>query len=230
MDAPASAGPCTMRTMALPWKSAGVMRSALRVGALVAATHTTLSVSFLDRARACDFVLPEEHVVDAGEEAIDTTPPGAPVLGEVMVIRRPAQSSQYGCNQSASSCDGSGSIGLSIDASTDDRTPAAEMGYVIDVAAGRLPGNLSLPEVPVRADADGMVWFVFSDRDQDIDVTLSVQAMDLGGNLGEAATVRIRHGGSSGCSAGDHAGSATLALVIVALAVALRRRRDVSRG
>jgi MYXO-CTERM domain-containing protein len=170
-------------------------------------------------------VLPEEHVVDAGEEAIDTTPPGAPALGEAAVIRRPAASSQSGCQQGASSCDGSGSIGVAIEASDDDRTPAAEMGYVIELAGGRLPGNLSLPDGPVRADAEGLIWFVFSDRDQDIDVTLSVRAMDLGGNLGEPATVRIRHGGSGGCSAGAPAGPATLGLVILAVAAALRRRR-----
>lgn len=203
-----------------------MMHSIFRISVLVAASYAAVSVSSLGPARACSFVELEEHTVDADEEAVDTTPPQAPVLGEVVINRSPEGG---GC-MSATSCDGSGWLGFDITASADDRTPQAQMGYVIELADGELPGNMNLPAGPVRADAGGHIGFPFSDRDQDIDFTLSVRAMDLGGNLGEPVMVQVRDSGSSGCSAGGRSGPVTLILVMLALAAALRRRRDLLRA
>jgi uncharacterized protein (TIGR03382 family) len=164
------------------------------------------------------------HVVDAGEEAVDSTPPEAPVLGAVTIERDPAGD---GCWE-ASACQGAGSINLGIKRSADDRTSSEEMGYVIELAGGELPRNMALPASPVRAywsGDSGEMSFYFTDRDQDVDFTLSVRAMDLAGNLSEPVMIEVGDG-SSGCSAGARSGSMTMILVILALAVALRRRRD----
>jgi uncharacterized protein (TIGR03382 family) len=204
--------------------TAGMTRSLIRTSVLLAVSHIAISVSSLDQARACSLVENTEHVVDADEEAVDTTPPEVPVL-EVMYSREPAGD---GCF-SASSCQGSGSVGLGIEMAVDDRTSLGEMGYVIELAGGELPSGMRLPASPVRADY-GVIWLHFSDHDQDIDFTLSVRAMDLAGNLGEPVLVEASDGGSSGCSTGARSGPATLILVILALAVAVRRRRDAFRA
>jgi uncharacterized protein (TIGR03382 family) len=206
------------------------MMHILRISALVAATHAALSVTFPVQARACSFAF-LEHFVDADEVEVDTTPPAAPVIGEVLFHRSPDGSSQNGCSQSASSCDGTGTIGISIDVAADDRTAEADMGYLIEITSGELPDEFFLPTEPVRADESGIIWLPFSDHGQDIDFAFSVQARDLGGNLGEPAVVQVSDSGpQGGCSAGASAGPASLALVLLALAAALRRRRRVFAG
>ena len=205
--------------------TAGMKRLLIRTSVLLAVSHIAISASSLDQARACIPISPMEHVVDADEEAIDTTPPEVPVLGEVVIERDPAGD---GC-WSASACQGAGSVDLSIEMSADDRTSSDEMGYVIELAGGELPRNMTLPAGPVRAYSSGdsgVISFYFSDDDQDLDFTLSVRAMDLAGNLGEPVMVEVGDGSSSGCSAGARSGSMTMILVILALAVAVRRRRD----
>jgi uncharacterized protein (TIGR03382 family) len=198
-----------------------MFRSLSRIVFLSAVSCAALAAAYQDQARACSLVGLTEHVVDANEEAVDTTPPKLPVLGDVMVHRRPAQN---GCASSTSSCDGSGSIGIYIDAAMDDRTAEAEMGYVFELAGGELPDNMSLPPRPVRAELGGM-WLHFSDRDQPIDFTLEVRTMDLGGNLSEPVLVRVSDGGDAdGCSAGTRSGPVTMILVLLALVAALRRQ------
>ena len=208
-----------------------MMHTLVRISALVAAIHAAFSISLPGHARACSFAF-LEHFVDADEVEVDTTPPAAPVIGEVLFHRRPDKSSQNGCSQSASSCDGTGTIGISIDVAADDRTAEADMGYLIEITGGEPPDDFFLPTEPVRADESGIIWFPFSDRDQDIDFTFSVQARDLGGNVGEPAVVQVSDSSpqGGGCSAGASAGSTSLALVLLALAVALRRRRGVFAG
>lgn len=207
-----------------------MMHTLLRISALVAATHAALFLSLPGPAWACSFAL-LEHFTSADEVAVDQTPPAVPVLGGVLMHRRPERS-QNGCSQSASSCDGTGTIGISIDAAADDRTAEADMGYLIEIVGGELPDDIHLPTEPVRADESGIIWLPFADRDQDIDVTFSVRARDLGGNLGEPAVVEVIDGSprGGGCSAGTSAGPASLALVMLALAAALRRRRGAFRG
>lgn len=209
-----------------------MMHTILRTSALVAASYAAFSASFPAPARACSFRF-LEHFVDNDEVAVDTTPPAAPVITEVLFHRRPDRSSQNGCNQSASSCDGTGTIGISIDMVADDRTAEADMGYVIEIAGGELPEQMALPEEAVRADESGILWLWFGDRDQAIDFTVTVRARDLGGNVGEPTTVNVIDGaqdGGSGCSAGASGGPATLAVVMLALAASLRRRRAAFPG
>jgi hypothetical protein len=208
----------------------------LRHSLFIAASCAAWSAPALPPAHACSFAPHTEHVIDPEEETADTTPPGVPVLPEPQFSRRP---SGPACDDS-NSCTGSGSIGVIIDAPADDRTPGAEMGYVLTLATGTLPTNMTLPETPVRAEADGTIWFYFSDQDQSIDFTLSVRAMDLGGNLGTPALVRVTHAGDvgcvddgpgggpgevGGCSAGARAGLGTAAMVLLVMALVLPRRR-----
>lgn len=205
------------------------MRSLLRNTLFIAAGYAACLASDLPPAGACSLAHQEEHVTDPAEEAADITPPGAPVLGAPELSRHPDLPR---CND-PSSCAGTGTIGVVIEAPADDRTSGADMGYVIEVSGGTLPANMSLPETPVRTGSDGFVWFYFSDQDQSIDVTLSVRAVDLGGNVGAPATVRVTHPGNigcvggdpAGCSAGTRAGLGTAAMVFLAMALVLYRRR-----
>lgn len=202
--------------------------SPLRIIALMALGYAGISLSLPAEARACSFAELTEHTLDAGEEMADTAPPETPAV-EVMVIRRPATSAEAGCGtQAVSSCDGTGSVGLSITAAADDRTDSEQMGYVIELVGGDQPVNLGIPATPVRIDQDGTIWFQFSDSDQDIDMTLSVRAMDLGGNLSEPTVVQVESSGASGCStsAGTRTGSTTMALIGMALLWSLRKRRS----
>lgn len=209
------------------------MRSLLRSTLFIAAGYAACLASHLPPAGACSLAPQEEHLTDPAEEAADTTPPGAPVLGAPEFSRHPDLPR---CNN-PSSCVGTGMIGIVIEAPTDDRTPAADIGYVFEVSGGTAPASMNLPETPVRADINGSVWFYFSDQDQSIDVTLSVRAVDLGGNLGAPATVRVTHPGDvgcvgddpgddeGGCTAGTRANPGTAALMFLALALVLYRRR-----
>jgi MYXO-CTERM domain-containing protein len=200
-----------------------MMHTLVRISALVAMTHAALSLSAPAPAHACSFAF-TEHFTSLDEVEVDRTPPDAPVPGEVVFHRR-----QPGGN----SCSGTGTIGIHIDRAADDRTAQADMGYLIEITRGEQPDDIILPEGPVRADEDGTIWLPFADHDQEIDVTFSVRARDLGGNLGEPVEVQAfddsQEPGAAGCSASGSTGSASLALVMLALAVGLRQRRCAFR-
>jgi uncharacterized protein (TIGR03382 family) len=206
-----------------------MMHTLLRISVLVAAIHAALSVSSPGHARACSLIENEQQLTDPGEQVLDTTPPEAPALGEIEIYRRPESSGASGCQGAASSCDGSGGIGIPIGAPADDRTPASGIGYVVDIV-GEGISDAEVPGYARLVDSNGHLWIHFHDRDQDIDITVAVRARDLGGNLSEPTLIDISSGGTGGCSAGARSGTASLALVILALAVALRRRRGVFAG
>lgn len=198
-----------------------MMHTLARISALAAVTHAALSLSSPGPAQACSYAF-DEHFINPDEVDVDRTPPAAPVFGEVVFDR-----------QGEGSCSGTGTIGIRIEAS-DDRTAPEDMGYLIKIAGGTLPDDIFLPETPVRAGDDGIIYFPFEDRDQAIDVTFSVQARDLGGNVGAPAVVQAvddsPEADVAGCSASGSAGRASLALVMLALAVTLRQRRGAFRG
>jgi MYXO-CTERM domain-containing protein len=212
------------------------MRSIIRNSLFFAAAYAAWSASLLSPARACSPPFLTTHELDPAEEAADTTPPDAPALGELQIARQPALPA---CNDSGA-CDGTGLIILDVTAPADDRTAAASMGYVVELV-GEVP-NVFPPDEPVRVDEQGEISFYFNDRDQPLDFTLSVRAMDLAGNLGEAATIEVSHPGGTGCiddgrpqppddreaggcSATGASSPLALGAVILALGLAVRRRR-----
>ncbi len=177
-------------------------------------------------SHACSFVPLTEHELDAEEQQIDTTPPAPPELDEVMLIRRPASSSA--CGGAVNSCDGSGQVGIALLPTADDRSPADQIGYLVELVDGSLPGNLYIPEQPVRQIDGGALWFVFSDEDQEFEFSVSIRAVDLAGNMSEPILVEV-FSGNSGCSAtSNNRALGTWGVVLFALLWAVRRWRPDS--
>jgi hypothetical protein len=184
-------------------------------------------------AAACDVAAPSPLVVDAAEKAVDHTPPSAPT-GVTTSVRRGRGPQKQGCGAtSATSCDDVGTITLAPTA-TDDRTPAAKLGYRVRLVAGALPAGASLPAgavVPFQGLLP-ITWIDGAEDDQEvIDFTVTLTAVDLAGNEGPAsAPVHVTDpGGSAGCrvrGAGDAASAALLAgLILAARAIRRGRRR-----
>ena len=175
-------------------------------------------------SHACSFAPLTMHEIDPQEAMVDTTPPAAPELAEVVFVRRPATSG--GCG-AVSSCDGSGEVGVELLPTSDDRSPPDQIGYIIEFAGGTRPENLGLPLEPVRPDESGTIWLLFSDRDQTLDFQLSVRAVDLAGNEGPALAVDVTSVEDLTCSA-TALGSQQLTfvlLILAALATTRIRRR-----
>lgn len=174
----------------------------------------------LPAADACSFEPPVVHNLDAGEQARDTVPPAAPVVTLVQFVRNSPGGN--GCGE-ADSCDGSGQVGIVLADGADDFTPAARMGYHLRVR-GANP-VISAPAEAVRRDAEGTVWLLFSDRDQDINDEIEIVAVDLAGNASTPTTVNLVND-LSGCSSrGASGGVIWLALLGIAGVWATRRRR-----
>ena len=129
-----------------------------------------------------------------------------------------------GCDDPASDCDGYyGDIKVAVVA-TDDRASSSRLGYTLAVVAGGdLPRGLQLPSVDIIADPHGTRWLRFDPNDDGFDFELEVRVVDLNGNVSEPSITRIADGAGGGCSTAP-AGDA--ALVLLALAATLRRRRS----
>jgi len=191
----------------------------------------TLALAIPRAAQACSYGY-QPHQLDAAEKAVDTTPPATPVAGPI-TISRGHGASHTGCGGSiASSCDDLGSVTFALSA-TDDRTPAATMGFRVTARGpGSFEGVFPL-DMDVRLFDGKMVvrWIDgATDNQESLDFDLEVRAIDLAGNVSaEPAIVRVRQD-PGGCRIGR--GSAvsrdsvgTLALALAALTMALRRRR-----
>lgn len=179
------------------------IRSALaRLGAVAIG----LLAGFLlatEAASACKFASNPTHTLDANAQATDTTTPTVPTLKVVRVVRGKGPQSESLCGGSASSCDELGQIELQM-AATDDQTPAASMGFRIELASGALPSGLTLPDYSVRGSRLLLVWMdVASDDQEAFSFVLAISAVDLAGNVGPATTIQVSNPGSdSGCSIG----------------------------
>ena len=133
-------------------------------------------------ARACSVLGPSPYVIDASMQATDHV---APTLQPLSVARLQRGTATGGAC-SHSSCDGMGSLALTI-AVSDDVTPAMDIGYRFSLAAGALPASfVILLDQPSRvAVSDGKLWFNWDDGTEDhapIDFTLQVVAIDRAGN------------------------------------------------
>jgi hypothetical protein len=178
------------------------------------------------RARACSFSGPSPYVVDASMQATDHV---APTLPPVSVARLQRGEKTGGCT-GASTCDGFGSLALSV-APSDDVTPANAIGYRFSLAAGALPPGFSilLDQPSQVVVSDGEIWFNWTDGTDDhapIDFTLRVTAIDRAGNESAPQMVRVIDDPGGCAIARPHArGRAWLLVVVMVLAARHRRRR-----
>jgi hypothetical protein len=147
----------------------------------------------------CGLIMLTEHDLDPAEQGIDVTPPHAPAVFELSITR--GRGPQRGCGGEtmATSCDDIGLVTLSVSAD-DDRTAKDETGYRIELASGKLPDGLLLPEQAVRASGGGQLTLHWADGATDdqeaIDFSLAITAVDLAGNESTTATtVKITDAG-----------------------------------
>ncbi len=201
------------QTLAHPMHEQAGMRPAL---ILVAVSLTTLGA--LPRpAAACSLAWNEDLTLDPAY-ADDTTPPGEVVVGDVTVHR----SDDLGC--AGTSCGDNASLSVPV-AADDDRAPADRLGFELRLVGGALPRELTLPAGPVLPGGGAGNLILFFDPDVDeLDFVLEVRAVDLNGNRGAPAIVRVVERVPGGCAA-SRGGAGGLGLVLVGLAAALATRR-----
>ncbi|HYO98417.1 MAG TPA: hypothetical protein VER33_28130 [Polyangiaceae bacterium] len=134
--------------------------------------------------------------------------PGA--LATLTVSTKRGTGPSGGCERTVSSCDDLGMINLSFVAPQDPDSALDAIGYRLSLVAGELPVGLALPEHPVVAFADSkdpqrrhlhLVWIDGgSDKQEAIDFTVVIAAVDSNGNQGPPSDlVPIRSGGTRGC-------------------------------
>jgi len=198
----------------------GLIRGCAVCGMLVAL------VFWAGEAAAC-IIQVQEHKLDPEEQEHDSTPPGMVEILSTKVHRGEGPNCEGPCAYSQRSCDGMGNFVIEIVPPVDDRTPADQMGYRIDYLEGETGMDIIQPDLDRRAN-DGQLWVHWSDGDTDdqepIDLTITISAVDLGGNVGPASEViHILHPGSAGCSA---AGMPSIEFgLFVAFLVFLKRKR-----
>lgn len=175
------------------------------------------------------------HELDPTEQELDHNPPGAVDVLEVRVHRGQG-SERVGCAGWAWIEDqGVGHVSIRVAPPADDRTPAESLGYRVELVSGQAPEGL-LPGFDIRAyvGADG-VWLFLdwsdgeTDEQEPLDFELRLRAVDLGGNLGEAAQPIVVNdpGSGGGCATG--ASSLTGLAGFLALLLCLLACRHRSR-
>lgn len=171
---------------------------------LVAAVVVVVSAPEL--AEACSYPWPEEFAVDPAH-ANDATPPPA-VTDVVWEVHR---SDDGGCSEST--CGGGGTISIDFVAA-DDRTPGSRLGIEVRALAGD-DEHIAIPQGIWTWVEPGHVFFLFSDENYDIDVTLEITVVDLNGNRSPPVVVHIEDRVLVGCAASGPRGSHTSAILIV---------------
>jgi len=177
-------------------------------------------------ARACSVAGPSPYVIDASMQATDHVSPTLQPLSVASLQRGTAT----GGACSRNSCDGMGSLALTI-AVSDDVTPATNLGYRFSLAAGALPPSfiIMLDQPSQVTVSDGKIWFNWDDGTEDhapIDFTLQVVAIDRAGNESAPQTVRVTDDPGGCAVARPHPRGLAWA---VAAALLLARRRRATR-
>jgi len=190
-----------------------------------------VAVTFEGRqARACSLAGDTPAVIDLTVDN-GTVPPSAPSHISTEISRGVGPETSGCGTQSASSCDGIGSISLRLSPSTDDRTPAEKLGYRTILVAGTPPWGSAVSDVAVlmRGETLGFHWIDDADDDQEaFDFTVVIVAVDAAGNESDPSEeIRIRHGGRDPGCAVDGTGprtptAAVLSLLSLAFLVARR--------
>lgn len=188
-------------------------------------------------AGACQTPTPEFLQID--ESSQDTTPPEPPVLAGVR-INRSYGPREDGCSRSESSCDGSGSLGIQLEPGHDDRTAPEDLGYLVRLRDGALPGGATPSDQPTLLMSGGL-YVHFPDPGPDeqgpIDVTFEVVAVDRAGNESAPTVAHATSAGNEGCAFAGRRHSGLLERLVIAIALsafavrrALRRESPSQRS
>jgi hypothetical protein len=183
-------------------------------------------------ARACSIAGPTPHVIDASMQATDHV---SPVLQTARAEVTRGQTDQGGClGQSGSSCDDIGTVAIHALA-TDDMTPPERIGYRLLLTSGTPPVGLTIPveaiEPPQPSNLLTLAWTDSGTaRQQPVNFTLQVVAVDLAGNESAPVTVLVHdpYVGECAAIAPGRVGSRQLAWFAGA-ALLLVARRGSSR-
>lgn len=206
---------------------------ALRLASLPAALGLLVTYSLIrsDPAAACVIATVYEHEIDPDDP--DAVAPGVVSLVSIDVADL---GDSEGCG-SRSSCDGTGTISIVVQAE-DDATPPESIGFMIELVSGSLPPGLSLPDGPVRGweRGDGKVDLVFvwsPEQTDSMEFVVRVSAVDGAGNVGDSTEVPVVLEKESGCAAaglpGPGSGAVWLVTALAALFI-LRRPRRAAQG
>ncbi|HET6280191.1 MAG TPA: hypothetical protein VFH73_04470 [Polyangia bacterium] len=182
-------------------------------------------------AKACKFATPRPHVLDPALTGVDVVPPEWETSPAVGSVRR--GSGDEGCFSGASSCDGIGTMSITV-AARDDRAAAESIGFRLRVISGTPPGGFAAPERDVRPlDSSFGITMTFSDPagggHEPFDFTLAITPVDLAGNLGETRTVTVSDPGSGGCAIAGPGIGALWPTMLLALVVRRSHRQAVVR-
>ena len=153
------------------------------------------------RVRACSLAGNQPHTLNQTEQMADRVAPARPAMATVGEMTRGRGPRMMGCGGpvAASSCDNLGIVVLRVEG-TDDRTPADQLGYRLTLKSGTLPPGMDLPTGAVRARPIDparppqllLAWVDgATNRQEAIDFTLSIAAVDLAGNAGEPIDLRV---------------------------------------
>lgn len=174
-------------------------------------------------AAACDFANYIPHVVSADPD--DTVAPGKPRIESIAVRRGEHEADGF-------SCEPLGTITLRVVA-TDDRSAGSDIGYQVRFAGGELPAGLTIPDEPIAPQDNGDMFLSWVDAEFEypLEFSITIAAVDAAGNVGPASPpIALADPGSSGCQAGGPASTGgALAIGILAVAFARRRRRHSAR-
>ncbi|MGC4119729.1 MAG: MYXO-CTERM sorting domain-containing protein [Myxococcales bacterium] len=162
----------------------------------------------------------ERYETDPAEIGVDTVAPAVPQVQVLSVSRAKADLFPGICDI--------GWISLSV-TSSDDRTPADKLGYVISLVEGsraHLYGaELDMPR-PLRDGKGGLGIVDGNDAIREgLDVTLAVSVVDLAGNRSAPTNVTVSDGGGCACSS---TGASSIAWLPVLALLGVRRRRRSS--
>jgi hypothetical protein len=206
-----------------------------RATTIAAAAVLLLGALVTKRAQACSVAGLTEHPIDPS--STDDVPPAAVEKVSIDIMRGHGPESS-GCNGSHSetSCDDLGIVGLRVTPPEDDSTPGDQLGFVITLTAGKLPGDVVLPPNAVRGFQGSLplVWIDgASDEQEPIDFTVTLSAVDEAGNVGPPSNpIRIQDPGSSeGCgTASSGLGSWWPGAIVMLLALHAVRRLSRRRA
>lgn len=146
----------------------------------------------------------EFHQINPELRGVDDTPPSAPQVSAATLERRLGESCQGGVCVS-NSCGNLATLRLDLVAAEDDLTPAAGMGYRLEILDGEIPESLrGQLAVALRASGDVLLLRPAFEDAPLLNASLQVVAIDGAGNESEpSAPFHVQFDGCTRSAVGD---------------------------